>query len=219
MVSARADETLIEVGRREGVEIPHLCYSAGPAGGGQLPRLRGRDRRRARARAVVLPHADAGHEGAHRQRARARAQRLVLELLQADMPEAAFTRNNELDRGPRSSRWASRVSRRERSRRPTCRTRRSRCNLDACIQCTRCLRACRDEQVNDVIGLAFRGEHAKIVFDMDDAMGDVHLRGAAANVCRPAPPGALMPARRRGASRARPRGRIRCARIAASAAS
>ena len=50
-------------------------------------------------------------------------------------------------------------------------------NLDACIQCTRCVRACRDEQVNDVIGLAFRGEHAKIVFDMDDPMGALHLRG------------------------------------------
>jgi len=44
-------------------------------------------------------------------------------------------------------------------------------NLDACIQCTRCVRACRDEQANDVIGLASRGQHAKIVFDMDDPMG------------------------------------------------
>ncbi len=33
------------------------------------------------------------------------------------------------------------------------------------------MRACRDEQVNDVIGLASRGQHAKIVFDMDDPMG------------------------------------------------
>jgi len=30
---------------------------------------------------------------------------------------------------------------------------------------TRCLRACREEQVNDVIGYAHRGEHSKIVFD------------------------------------------------------
>ena len=44
-------------------------------------------------------------------------------------------------------------------------------NLDSCIQCTRCLRACREEQVNDVIGYAFRGEHSKIVFDFDDPMG------------------------------------------------
>ena len=44
-------------------------------------------------------------------------------------------------------------------------------NLDACIQCTRCVRACRDEQANDVIGLALRGPAEKIVFDMDDPMG------------------------------------------------
>ncbi|MDH3538341.1 MAG: molybdopterin-dependent oxidoreductase, partial [Gammaproteobacteria bacterium] len=45
-------------------------------------------------------------------------------------------------------------------------------NLDACIQCTRCLRACRETQVNDVIGLAHRGHHAEIVFDIGDAMGE-----------------------------------------------
>jgi predicted molibdopterin-dependent oxidoreductase YjgC len=44
--------------------------------------------------------------------------------------------------------------------------------LDACIQCTRCVRACREVQVNDVIGYAWRGQHSKIVFDLDDAMGD-----------------------------------------------
>ena len=49
-------------------------------------------------------------------------------------------------------------------------------NLDACIQCTRCVRACREEQVNDVIGYAFRGAHSKIVFDLDDPMGDVDVR-------------------------------------------
>jgi formate dehydrogenase major subunit len=60
-------------------------------------------------------------------------------------------------------------------------------NLDACIQCTRCLRACRDEQVNDVIGLAFRGEQAKIVFDQDDPWA-CPPAWPAANACRPAPP-------------------------------
>ena len=44
-------------------------------------------------------------------------------------------------------------------------------NLDACIHCNRCVRACREIQVNDVIGLAYRGHQAKIVFDFDDAMG------------------------------------------------
>ena len=44
-------------------------------------------------------------------------------------------------------------------------------NLDACIQCTRCVRACRELQVNDVIGYAGRGAHSQIVFDLGDAMG------------------------------------------------
>ena len=48
--------------------------------------------------------------------------------------------------------------------------------LDACIQCNLCVRACREVQVNDVIGMACRGHHEQIVFDQDDPMGAVHLR-------------------------------------------
>ncbi len=44
-------------------------------------------------------------------------------------------------------------------------------NLDACIQCNLCVRACREEQVNGVIGYAQRGADSRIVFDLDDAMG------------------------------------------------
>ena len=43
-------------------------------------------------------------------------------------------------------------------------------NLDACIHCTRCVRACREVQVNDVIGMAGRGAHNSIVFDQADTM-------------------------------------------------
>lgn len=46
-------------------------------------------------------------------------------------------------------------------------------NLSACIQCTRCVRACREAQVNDVIGYAGRGSHARIVFDLGDDKGAV----------------------------------------------
>src|SRR5439155_25678268 len=66
--------------------------------------------------------------------------------------------------------------------------------LDACIQCTRCLRACRDEQMNDVIGLSLRGEHAKIVFDMDDPMG-ASTCVACGECVQACPTGALTPAR------------------------
>ena len=63
--------------------------------------------------------------------------------------------------------------------------------LDACIQCNLCVRACREVQVNDVIGMAHRGTHAKIVFDFDDPMGNSTCVacGECVQVC---PTGALM---------------------------
>jgi len=42
---------------------------------------------------------------------------------------------------------------------------------NACILCDRCIRACDDIQVNDVIGRAGKGYLAKISFDMDAPMG------------------------------------------------
>src|SRR5215469_15890842 len=65
-------------------------------------------------------------------------------------------------------------------------------NLDACIQCNLCVRACREVQVNDVIGMAGRGHLEKIVFDFDDPMG-----GSTCVACgecvQACPTGALMP--------------------------
>ena len=51
-----------------------------------------------------------------------------------------------------------------------------RVNLDACIQCGLCVRACREVQVNDVIGMSGRGHDAYPTFDLADPMGD--------NMCR-----------------------------------
>ena len=67
-------------------------------------------------------------------------------------------------------------------------------NLDACIQCTRCVRACREEQVNDVIGYAFRGVHSEIVFDLGDPMGESTCV-ACGECVQACPTGALAPAR------------------------
>src|SRR4029077_8129547 len=66
-------------------------------------------------------------------------------------------------------------------------------NLDACIHCNLCVRACREVQVNDVIGMAGRGHSEKIVFDFDDPMGQSACVacGEAVQAC---PTVALMPA-------------------------
>ncbi len=118
----------------------------------------------------------------------------MLELLQSDMPEAEYTRHNELDQ------WSARLDVGKPRFAPRERVAADlshpaiAVNLDACIQCTRCLRACRDEQVNDVIGLAQRGDAARIVFDMDDPMG-ASTCVACGECVQACPTGALMPAR------------------------
>ena len=68
-----------------------------------------------------------------------------------------------------------------------------RVNLDACIQCNLCVRACREVQVNDVIGMAYRNAAAKIVFDFDDPMGESTCV-ACGECVQACPTGALMPA-------------------------
>ena len=104
------------------------------------------------------------------------AQKLVVEMLASDVPEKAYRKDSELDYwkkalGIGKPRFAPRVQ-------PAADLSHAAMavNLDACIQCTRCVRACREEQVNDVIGYAFRGAHSKIVFDLDDPMGASYVR-------------------------------------------
>src|SRR4029078_8984782 len=65
-------------------------------------------------------------------------------------------------------------------------------NLDACIQCNLCVRACREVQVNDVIGMAGGGHLEKIVFDFDDPMGQSTCV-ACGECVQACPTGALMP--------------------------
>ncbi|EWH01975.1 hypothetical protein Q427_11230 [Halomonas sp. BC04] len=65
-------------------------------------------------------------------------------------------------------------------------------DLDACIECNLCVRACREVQGNDVIGLAHRGAASKIVFDFDDPMGESTCV-ACGECVQACPTGALMP--------------------------
>ena len=170
-VTGRATETLLQVAQREGVEIPHLCYKEGMEAVGNcracMVEINGE---RVLAPSCCRAPTPGMKVVTDSERAVA-SQKLVLELLLSDMPETAYTRHNEVDQwatkiGVGKPRFEARQQVRQDLTHPAIAV-----NLDACIQCTRCLRACRDEQVNDVIGLAFRGDQAKIVFDMDDPMG------------------------------------------------
>lgn len=193
-VEARANETVIQVADREGVEIPRLCYKPGLDTAGNcracMVEIKGE---RVLAPSCCRTATQGMDVKSDTPRAVA-AQKMVLELLQSDMPETDYTRHNEVDEwsaklGVGKPRFPSRGQVTADLTHPAIAV-----NLDACIQCTRCLRACRDEQVNDVIGLAFRGEHAKIVFDMDDPMG-VSTCVACGECVQACPTGALMPAR------------------------
>jgi formate dehydrogenase major subunit len=187
-------EAILEVAKREGIEIPHLCYKPGlQAVGNCRACVVEIDGERTLAPSCCRAAAPGMKVTTNSERA-LKSQKMVLELLQADMPEAEYTRHNEVDHwsaklGLGKPRFAARVQPVPDVSHPAIAV-----NLDACIQCTRCLRACRDEQVNDVIGLAFRGEHAKIVFDMDDPMG-ASTCVACGECVQACPTGALMPAR------------------------
>jgi formate dehydrogenase major subunit len=193
-VEAAPGETIWAAAKRHGVEIPHLCHREGlaPAGNCRACVVEVQGERTLAASCCRLPSAGLVVSSTS-ERAR-RSQQLVIELLQSDMPETAHTRHNELDHwadrlGVGAPRFAAREPVPSDLSHPAIAV-----NLHACIQCTRCLRACRDEQANDVIGLALRGAHAKIVFDMDDAMGSSSCV-ACGECVQACPTGALAPAR------------------------
>jgi len=121
------------------------------------------------------------------------SQKMSIELLLSDVPETAYTLNSELDLWAKKlaigkPRFAARRQPVEDLSHPAIAV-----HLDACIQCNRCMRACREEQVNDVIGYAFRGGQSKIVFDLDDQMGDSTCV-ACGECVQACPTGALTPA-------------------------
>ncbi|MBI2798879.1 MAG: formate dehydrogenase subunit alpha [Gammaproteobacteria bacterium] len=191
-----AGETILQAAKRVGIEIPHLCYQDGyrPDGNCRACVVDIKGER------VLAPSCcrqpTAGMEVQSTSERARHSQRMVLELLKSDMPpgdRSAYTPRSEFDYwaavlGVHSARFPRRKQPPRDVSNPAIAV-----NLDACIQCTRCVRACREEQVNDVIGYAFRGEHSAIVFDLDDPMGDSTCVscGECVQAC---PTGALMPA-------------------------
>jgi formate dehydrogenase major subunit len=191
-VEARPGETILAVAEREGIRIPRLCYTDGM-------RIDGNCRScvvEVEGERVLQPSCyreprDGMVVRSASERAR-RSQRMVLELLLSDMPDARYRQDSELHV------WADElgVTRRRFPARDQPPADLSHAGmtvrLDGCIQCTRCVRACREVQVNDVIGFAGRAAGVRPVFDFDDPMGESTCV-ACGECVQACPTGALMP--------------------------
>lgn len=204
-VTARAEETIWQVARREGIAIPHLCHHDAPGyrpdGNCRACMVEIAGERVLAASCIRKPSEGMAVISAGERPTKARA--LVFELLATDMPERAASPD------PGASFWtwsetvglgASRYP-----KRPAVVTDPHSAglalhdashaaiavNLDACIACGLCERACREVQVNDVIGMGFRGDAVRPVFDLGDAMGASTCVGCGecVQVC---PTGALL---------------------------
>ncbi len=196
-VFAREGESLWDVARRVGTAIPHLCHRPEP---GYRPdgncRVCMVEIEGERVLAPSCKRMPAVGMKVHTQTERAtKARAMVMELLVSDQPARETSHDptsafwNWADqthvtesRFPTAQRWAHDPSH------PAMRV-----NLDACIQCNLCVRACREVQVNDVIGMAFRNAGSKVVFDFDDPMGQSTCV-ACGECVQACPTGALMPA-------------------------
>ena len=194
---AAPGETIWQVADRAGIEIPHLCWLPKPgyrADGNCRACMVEIDGERVLAAACARRPTPGMKVATASERARF-SRKMVFELLVGDQPARAAAH----DPNSRFWRWADRLGVRDSrfARRPPPPPDRSHpamaVQLDACIQCTLCVRACREVQVNDVIGMAARGHHEKIVFDFDDPMGNSTCV-ACGECVQACPTGALMPA-------------------------
>src|SRR2546429_241573 len=196
-VDIRAGETIFRAARRLGIKLPHLCYSPKP---GYRPDGNCRvcmveiEGERVLAASCIRKPLPGMKVKTQTDRAKA-ARRMVAELLVADQPARATSHDPESEFWQTVTRQNVDVSRFPRRSAPA--PDRSHpamaVNLDACIHCNLCVRACREVQVNDVIGMAGRGHTEKIVFDFDDPMG-ASTCVACGECVQACPTGALMPA-------------------------
>lgn len=190
--------TIWEAANGDGFVIPHLCHkpekSYTPDGNCRACVVEVEGERTLVA-SCIRPASDGMVVNTESARA-VKAREMVIELLAADQPEVKHDASSHFNAmadqvGVTESRFPAKapetVPLLDNSHVAMS------VNLDACIHCNLCVRACRDVQVNDVIGMSGRGNTAKIVFDQDDPMGasSCVACGECVQAC---PTGALMPA-------------------------
>ncbi len=199
-VSAGEDETIWQVAKRVGTTIPHLCHkdATGYRSDGNCRACMVEiDGERVLAASCVRKPAEGMVVKSESSRATT-ARKMVMEMLVADQPErdAAHDKSSHLwEMADAQGVSESRFPRIEKDRVPLLDDSHlaMSVNLDACIHCNLCVRACREVQVNDVIGMSGRGHDAKITFDFDDPMGSSSCV-ACGECVQACPTGALMPA-------------------------
>ena len=199
-VTAREGQTIWEVSKGEGFEIPHLCHKDSPRyrsdGNCRACMVEIEGERVLAASCIRTPT-----EGmvVHSKSDRAdTARKMVMEMLVADQPEQdqAHDKSSHMwDMAAGQGISASRFPQLEDGRIPLLDDSHvaMSVNLNACISCGLCVRACREVQVNDVIGMSGRGHDAYPTFDMADPMGDSTCV-ACGECVQACPTGALMPA-------------------------
>ncbi len=214
-------ETILSVAKRLGMQIPHLCYMDGMRPDGNCRACVVEIKGERTLAPSCCRSVSAGMEVQSASERALKSQKMVLEMLLSDMPDQGYKWEDDQTLADLSkaspaaaspgqhgelTQWASHM---QVSVRPQLQALRREqpapdlshpamaVNLDACIQCRRCVRACREEQVNDVIGYALRGSHAEIVFDLNDPMGDSTCV-ACGECVQACPTGALMPKSRIG---------------------
>ncbi len=196
-VEADANQSIWQIAQAHDIDIPHLCYSPKPdyrADGNCRACMVEIEGERVLAASCLRKPTDGMKVTTNKLRAKT-AQNMVMELLIADQP----AREVAHDQASHLWQWAdklavseSRFEPREAHQADTSHSA-MHVALDACIQCNLCVRACREVQVNDVIGMAHRGAEAKIVFDFDDPMG-ASTCVACGECVQACPTGALMEA-------------------------
>ncbi len=197
-VTVPSGMTIWEAAHGRGLIIPHLCHKPDP---GYRPDGNCRacvveiEGERTLAASCIRPAASGMVVHTNSERA-TRARAMVIELLVSDQPETPHDAGSHLgDMARAVNVEESRFARLEETRVPLLDASHvaMRVNLDACIHCNLCVRACREVQVNDVISLSGRGRDARITFDLDDPMG-ASTCVACGECVQACPTGALMPA-------------------------
>ena len=197
-VDAESGETIWQVAQRQGTKIPHLCWQPAPgyrADGNCRACMVEVEGERVLAASCQRKPAPGMKVKPASERAR-KSREMVFELLLADQP----ARTDSHDPSSKFWNWVDAmgvtpVSRLPKGERPAADTSHGAIavNLDACINCGLCVRACREVQMNDVIGMAYRGAGSKIVFDFDKGMGESTCV-ACGECVQACPTGALMEA-------------------------